>query len=138
MDMSQRVKFSRHISLATLLLSIVALTGCKDTNTASVHGNVSLDGKPLEYGSITFTPEKGPAFGAVITDGAYKADQKGVAGKATVVVVAMPKPNSNATAEEIRAGGGEGDAVEQIPIDHPKQGQSVDIKAGDSQINFEF
>jgi len=122
-----------------LLLSIVALAGCKDANTATIHGDVSLDGQPLEYGSITFTPVKGQAFGAVVTDGAYKADNKGVPGKATVMVVAMPKPNSTATPEEIRAGGGAEEAgFKAIPADHPKQGQSIEIQPGDNEVNFEF
>jgi hypothetical protein len=139
MNISQRVRYCRPIALVILLLSIVGLAGCNGASTAAIHGKVSLDGEPVEYGSITFTPEKGQAFGAVITDGAYLADRKGVPGRATVVVVAMPKMNTAATPEEIRAGGGVQDAgFKPIPTDHPKQGQSVEIHPGDNEVNFEF
>jgi hypothetical protein len=45
--------------------------GCGGT---SVQGQVTLDGQPVEWGSISFVPvgnTKGPLTGAVITDGKY-------------------------------------------------------------------
>lgn len=118
---------------------LAAIVGCGNPNTASVHGVVNVDGKPLGYGSVQFAPEKGPGFGTVVKDGSYRTD-RGVPGKATVTVTAMAKPNSLATPEEIRAGGGiaAGAGFTPIPADHPKQGQSIEIKAGANEVNFDF
>ena len=61
-----------------LLVSVgcVLLCGCgpKVPPTASVHGKVTIGGKPVTTGRITFYPENNvrPAIGAIGTDGAYR------------------------------------------------------------------
>ena len=139
--MTVAIYFSRRHVMATLsfFLCIATLPGCGDSNTASVHGVVNVNGKPLEYGSVRFDMQQGAGFGTVIKDGEYRTD-RGVPGSATVTVAAMAKPNSLATPEEIRAGGGiaAGAGFTPIPEDHPKQGQSVEIKAGENEVNFDF
>src|SRR6516225_4208451 len=48
--------------------------GCGYDANASVRGQVTLDGKPVEWGSISFVPTngtKGPLTGSVITNGQY-------------------------------------------------------------------
>jgi len=55
------------------------LAGCGTAgNHAPIHGEVTLDGKPLSQGSILFTPlegTQGVVTGTQITDGHYKIDE---------------------------------------------------------------
>jgi hypothetical protein len=56
---------------AATLLSVV---GCGEpSNLAEVSGSVTVDGKPVERGSISFIPAdgQGPTTGAEITEGKY-------------------------------------------------------------------
>jgi len=63
---------------------LVAVAGCgggsgDELNRQNVYGKVTLDGKPLPNGIISFDPEGGAATaaaaGGVITDGAYNIDR---------------------------------------------------------------
>ncbi len=68
---------------APLLLGLAIAAGCHrdGLNRAEVHGNVTLDGKPVEQGSIHFVPIQGtpgPAVGGEIRNGQYRlAGDKG-------------------------------------------------------------
>ena len=61
-----------------MLITIAA--GCGgDVRRASIHGTVSVNGKPLADGTIAFVPSgdnKGPAAGATIVNGSYKVLQE--------------------------------------------------------------
>lgn len=56
-------------------LIVCLVLGCKKSNeleTAPVSGKVSLDGKPLKKGSVTFMPSRGrTATGEVQADGTF-------------------------------------------------------------------
>lgn len=56
----------------TAIAVLVIVCGCGD-GRVEVTGRVTLDGKPIEAGSIEFVPVKGagPTAGAVIADGRY-------------------------------------------------------------------
>jgi hypothetical protein len=59
---------------AVLLLALPGLVGCgNDWNTATVSGNVSVDGKPVEDGAINFVPVDGEGWtaGGIIKHGRY-------------------------------------------------------------------
>jgi hypothetical protein len=62
------------------LIFAVCVTGCGEVasgpKTATVSGTVTLDGEPLESGSISFAPVDGigPSAGEKITDGTYTAN----------------------------------------------------------------
>ena len=65
--------------LAFFILSLVlSLVGCTPSDrlpTAPVSGRVTLDGRPLEMGSVTFVPQDGsgrPATGSIQSDGSYR------------------------------------------------------------------
>lgn len=67
------------LTLRTLFLTVASLTaaGCSSSGPerATVTGTVTLDGAPIESGSIAFIPEgstTGPTAGATIEDGQYK------------------------------------------------------------------
>ena len=57
----------------SMLLS--TLVGCGGSSRGPVSGTVMLDGQPLEYGVISFSPVKGnaaPGSGGVVKDGKFE------------------------------------------------------------------
>jgi hypothetical protein len=58
------------------------MSGCRksqELETAIVRGKVTLDGKPLDKGTISFTPTRGRASAASInSDGSFKLSTYGV------------------------------------------------------------
>lgn len=64
-----------HRLLPLFMCCVVALSGCGKSGpqTGKLSGAVTLDGTPLESGSINFIPKdgKGVTMGAKITNGAY-------------------------------------------------------------------
>jgi hypothetical protein len=75
---------------AGLLALLPTLVGCGEANTALVSGTVTVDGKPIRQGAITFTPVDGEGWtaGSPIKDGAYSAR---VPATVLKVVISMPK-----------------------------------------------
>lgn len=100
----------RVVSVVLMTLSICALAGCggapKDPlGRQAVSGKVTLDGKPLDAGSITFQPvveTGGTASGAVITAGQYKVPaESGLAAGEYKVVILSPEPEAKHSADEM-------------------------------------
>ncbi|RCS48318.1 hypothetical protein DTL42_13415 [Bremerella cremea] len=62
--------------LALGLLSFTVGCGAEKSDTVTVKGNVTVDGEPLEKGSITFLAADGatPASGGTIEEGKYTAE----------------------------------------------------------------
>jgi hypothetical protein len=71
---------SQHRKFAILWVLLgVFLIGCADDglDRAEVHGQVTVDGQPIEQGSISLVPQpgtEGPAVGTAIEDGTYAFD----------------------------------------------------------------
>ena len=65
-----------HFKLSFLVL-VLASVGCGGGPTSVVEGTVTLDGQPLEYGSISLKPESGEtnAVGGVIEDGKFTIEK---------------------------------------------------------------
>jgi hypothetical protein len=62
------------VFLALVALSVCALPGCGSDLGATVSGTVTLDGKRVGPGMVTFVPVEGatnPADGAIQIDGSY-------------------------------------------------------------------
>jgi len=147
------------VRLAAGLFSIfllIVLTGCsggaKQAATGKVSGKVTYEGKPVEAGSITFTPittgtsadtgvASKPAGGAVKSDGSYVlttyVDGDGaIVGRHTVTFFpAAPQ----APAES----GGEPGKHDEAPAVSPYRGlmpkeAEVEVKAGANEINIEL
>ena len=75
------------------VLGVLLLCGCGSGGRQSIDGTVTLDGQPLEKGSITFIPQagtQGPTAGAEIVDGNYTISTAGgtFAGKFRVEITA--------------------------------------------------
>src|SRR5262245_57636880 len=70
-----RLLASRFFLIGTLLL---LAPGCGESNPLgrrAVHGNVTFQGQPVEYGGIQFMPDdlqRGVSRGAMIEDGQYQ------------------------------------------------------------------
>jgi hypothetical protein len=65
---------SRFVLRSVGFLLLLALVGCgQGPKMAEVSGKVSVDGKPIEKGAITFIPENGvgPTTGGTIEEGEY-------------------------------------------------------------------
>ena len=89
--------------LATLLLIFLGIaTGCGG-GFATIDGNVTFDGQPVEQGAIVFEPtdRMGAVAGATIQNGKYRigADSKMAPGSKTVRITAM-----RATGKKIKTG----------------------------------
>jgi len=106
----------RRTILTAVLLCTIAVLGCNRSQgprRAAVSGSVTLDGKPVPEGTITFLPSgdtQGPSAGGEIRDGAFdlNARQGPVVGTCRVEIRATRK-----TGEKVQFGVREADAVEQ-------------------------
>ena len=118
----------------------LVLGGCGSSDRSSVTGTVTLDGQPLEKGSINLMPmpgTKSPTAGAQIVDGNFTVAAKGgtFAGKFRVEITAsrpsgkkIPHPMTGEMIE----------ATEQfLPAKYNKQSElQVEITEGTNQLEF--
>lgn len=79
----------------TFLVLTAALTlGCGRSHEATTSGTVTLDGKPLSSGTVTFHPSKGgaAAYGHIQSDGSYEirtGSGRGLAAGEYIITVAV-------------------------------------------------
>jgi hypothetical protein len=93
----------------TALCVLVALTGCRRSDTVSVTGQIALNGTALPTGTIALSPiEKtaGPSVGCEIVDGRYhlSADRGPLRGGKYRVEIRSIDPDSGSTSDP-RSGG---------------------------------
>jgi hypothetical protein len=132
----------RFLLVITLVLAAVA--GCGEVRVP-VKGKVTLDGQPVDSGSISFQPADGagPGTGGVIKDGFYSLAGESAAtpGKKNVHVTAMLK-----TGRKVKAGPPHPpDMMVDEIISFPPRGtrnppiQSAEIVSGrENEINFDL
>ncbi len=128
------------------LLMISTLVGCtrhSDPLRAEVHGNVSLNGQPIQDGSITFMPvegNKGPTAGGAVKEGRYSISkaQGPIVGKNRIELHSarytgrkFPRPwDATVMGDEV---------VDDFPSQFNTQSELVrGIEAGENAINFEL
>jgi hypothetical protein len=115
------------------------LGGCFGSNAASVSGVVTLDGKALASGNVSFYPEStegAPAYGQIDAQGRYTlstgTDAGLMPGKYTAAVVATKEPPMATDAQGVE--------IPPIPITPAKYGDvgtsdlKVEVKAGRNDI----
>lgn len=122
-------------SLALLLA--LGSVGCSDT--ASVSGTVTAGGVPLPAGRIGFAAVSGSGtnLGADIQQGAYHVE--GLApGKYKVIVTGSSAPQVIPKTREEAAQLGGNSPKELVKLDHPKNGQEVEVTSGSTTLDFEF
>jgi hypothetical protein len=132
-----------------LLLAAVtgAMTGCGEANALgrrAIHGKVSYQGEPVDYGSIQFSPDDtqhGVSSGAMIEDGKYQIElSQGLPPGLYHVMISSPDRNKHEKVE-----GPPGDerslAVERIPKKYNLQSTlqiEVQKGRGSHEANFEL
>lgn len=131
--------------LAVALVAVVALfsVGCGQ-GTGVVTGKVTLDGKPLPRGLITFLSEVGKkdAFSAAIIDGEYRTDPI-PCGPAKVTVIATDgPPTEEKGGSDLQAGPRPGTkTMVVIPDRYQKpdtSGFELTIKPGENPFNADM
>lgn len=131
--------------MCLLLALLAAFSGCggRDANRSAIRGDVTLDGKPIEQGSILFIPvdgAKGAATGGQIEKGRYQiTSHNGAAlGRNRVEVHAVYK-----TGRMIARGlGATGKMIEEqregvATRFNSESMLTIEIKPGDNVHNFE-
>lgn len=126
----------RAVLAFTLLFGVTCLVGCNDG--VSVSGTVKVGGSPLSKGHIGFAPAEGggETFGTEVVNGQYSISGM-TAGKKKVTIVSTSDAPAFASREEASAAGGQG-SKPLIPLDHPKNGQIVDVTSGSTTLDFDY
>jgi hypothetical protein len=138
---------------AALLLAVFAIAGCgsagTDIDRHIVSGMVTLDGKPLEGGTIQFSPgpDVQPAIfsGTSIENGTYRLPSKGGLPPGTYQVSISSAPPPAATSpsdpeEAMKAAENAKPVVERIPPQYNLRTElTITVKdAGETTANFEL
>ena len=118
----------RSLSQILVLSTLAFLVGCSsDERVATVHGTITLDGKPVGEASITFMPQEGgrPAFGVSDADGTYElttftAGDGALIGKHLVSITAVDE-NAVETADSLEDDMASLSDVVQRPKRRPKE-----------------
>jgi len=136
---------SRFTFTSFLLAGLLFLTaGCGD-NQVRIRGNVTLDGKPIDTGAISFIPNdlsKGQTAGASITlgefqvvgnnlppPGLYRVEIRGQKKTGKQIPAGSPSPPGTMLEETIEA----------VPAKYNYKSElKQELKSGDNNINFEL
>jgi hypothetical protein len=135
---------------AGVLLTLMTVVGCGG-GKSTVSGTVTFNGKPVEYGTISFQPTAGTGqvFAAEIHDGAYSAENA-QPGERKVEIHGLKKFDSPASQEDAmraadtakKAGNvGANELVnptDYIPADAEGNFKVIEIGSGDQTINFDL
>jgi len=129
------------IALMCWTLGAPTLVGCGGpSNRGSVSGVVTLDGKLIDNGVISFVPadgNQGPTAGSTITNGRYEINrEKGAAiGANRVSITSLQK-----TGRKIPSLGAEFDELADI-VPHEYNAESTlmrNVEPGVNELNFEL
>lgn len=125
------------LSVLTVCVVILLTTGCGSNGRQAITGTVSLDGKPLETGSISFRSLMNTTenhSGGIIRDGVFEIpSQKGLfPGKYSVTIQAFKPTGRTINDPEM------GSRPEVVPVRFKESsGLEADISDGDSN-HLEF
>lgn len=123
---------------------LLLIAGCGD-NQVRIRGNVTLDGKPIDTGAISFIPDdlsKGQTAGASITlgefqvvgnnlppPGLYRVEIRGQKKTGKQIPAGSPSPPGTMLEETIEA----------VPAKYNHKSElKQELKTGDNNINFEL
>jgi len=123
--------------LCGICVCLILLSGCDGgPATGTVTGQVFLDGKPLEKGSIRFQPQEGPTAGKEIVNGQFAAQVP--VGPARVEIYAVKvvgqRPAYDAPDSPMV------DMVKDIiPARYNTQSElTTEVKRGQNEVKFEL
>lgn len=139
---SRDMPLPRSVACCTLAIALMAAAGCSDSDFSTVSGHVSLDGKPLDGGAITFIPAtSGPlAYGNVAPDGSYSLQSSGGVeglrpGSYTATVsYRSGRPSPGMTLAQIQA-------LERVPVSYTTPETSnlhEEVVVGENVINLQL
>ena len=136
---SSRVGFRIRFAMRYIVIfMVVSIAGCGMDNRASVSGNVTLDGEPIESGVINFFPtgdNSGPTAGGVITNGSYEIKSaRGVAIGSNQVVINSKQKTGRKIQSLDRV---DEEQAEAIPPKYNDESiLTHEIKPGDNEVDF--
>jgi hypothetical protein len=132
----------RRAVLVAICASVILAVGCGGDSLGRqpLSGKVSVNGAPLERGTVNFQPiDKGIGSGARIEGGKYAIARKDglPAGKYRVVINA-PTPGSAPAASDAPPGEPPPPPQELIPEEwNTKSEHTIDISSGKNEHNFD-
>jgi hypothetical protein len=131
-------------SLSCLFLWMVVslvTAGCSRDKFATVEGVATLDGKNLDGGSVTFSPNAGGplSYGNIATDGSFHLQTASIQGVVPGEYVATVsyrrgRPSPGMSDREI-------EALEKVPVRYCKQNTSdlrFDVKPGHNSLGLKM
>ena len=128
-----------------LAVGLAAVTAGCGGGSSTVRGKVTLDGKPIEAGLISFVPTEGttgPSAGASINQGEYdiRNDPLPVAGKYRVEIKAQKKTGKKVPVGSPAPPGTMADeTVEAVPPRYnTKSTLREELKGGSNVINYDL
>lgn len=137
--MKNRLSLTAGLCFVGILFAL--LVGCVgDSRVATVHGVVTLDGKPIENASVAFMPQAGgrPAFALTDADGKFELSTFGTADGALignhVVTITAVEERKNSKVEDLAEQHGSLAEVMQ-PAPTPKETWIVPEKFADSETS---
>jgi hypothetical protein len=138
MNCSTWRKFAAGFSLCLIL----GAAGCSrdEVVRASVEGNVTFDGKPVESGMILFIPEPGvvgPPVQVMIENGKYASSESTgpTVGQNAVQIIAVRKTGRILKIE----GQDSAEEVQYIPKKYNEQStEKVEIQSGENHFDYEL
>ena len=109
-----------HILAACLLAFALLGAGCGPPRTGTVSGKITVRGKPLSKGLITFLSQVGnkDSYNAAIVNGEYRTGEIPV-GLARIVIIPAMRASPSTPPEEAKRG-------DRIPQPKPRGSKSVD------------
>lgn len=134
-------KLSALASILGVVVLFVAIAGCKPSDGLQpVEGTVTLDGQPLESGSINIGPmvgQPGTAVGGKIVNGMYQV--RASKGEMAVTIRAQKSvPIENPTEDEIAHNVTER-VVELIPERYNQRSElKITVNEGKNTFNFDL
>lgn len=133
---------SKRVLCCILLFSASLMVGCLGDGRIDVAGSVSVDGTPVEHGSIMFIPIEetpGPTAGALIRGGTYEiVPGKGpMAGKFRVEILAV-KETGKASIDIVTGEKGAGRAQFLPPRFNKESDVTVEISGDRDAYDFDL
>ena len=130
------------LSCSALLLSLPLLAGCGGSDLCSVSGTVTLNGKNLDHGTITFISpgDGGSTASAAIVNGAYKIDQAQglVPGKYRVSIDSPDGKTPDPSSDAPPGPSGNFASVNRVPAKFNRESKvEVEVKKGEEN-KFDF
>ncbi len=129
---------SRYRTLSVPLCLMLLFSGCGSPHQSSATGKVTLDGKPLDRGTVTFHPlgEGAAAYSAIRPGGGYEiktGSLEGLASGEYAVTVVATRPPAGAGEEVI------GELITPVRYGTIEESDlRFTVTSGSNQINLEL